>query len=137
MTEARGMNKPIRIEHLDNDLTIEFFDRSNRYFGDYHRVCIEACCRVALDMGYFGGAADPAAELQAARAVLGGEVVFSRTLEKMGVAGEAVEHTRQALMDSFIRSSLPYLSTPAFPRRFIAAELVRRRQGRRPHWPRP
>jgi hypothetical protein len=125
----------IRMERLDNGLTIEFFDRSNRYFGDYHRVCVEACCRVALNMDNFAGLADAPAALQAARAVLGNEVVFLRKLEKMGVAGEAVERTREALIASFIRSSLPYLSTPTFPGRFIAAELERRRQGRRLHWP--
>lgn len=129
------MKDLIRMERLDNGLTIEFLDRSNRYFGDYHRVCVEACCRVALNMDNFSGLSDPAAELQTARAVLGNEVTFVRKLERMGVAGEAVERTREGLIDSFIRSSLPYLSTPAFPRRFIAAELERRRQGYRPHWP--
>jgi len=129
------MKDLIRMERLDNGLTVEFFDRSNRYFGDYHRVCVEACCRVALNMDNFAGSVDPAAELRAARAVLGNEVVFVRRLEKMGVAGEAVEQTREALIGSFIRSSLPYLSTPAFPGRFIAVELERRRLGRRPHWP--
>lgn len=129
------MKDLIRMERLDNGLTIEFFDRSNRYFGDYHRVCVEACCRVVLNMDNLAGLADPAAELQTARAVLGNEVVFIRKLERMGVAGEAVERTREVLIESFIRSSFPYLSTPVFPRRFIAAELERRRQGRRPHWP--
>lgn len=129
------MEATLRSVRLDNGLTVEFFDRSNRYFGDYHRVYVEARCRVALHLDNFAGSTDPAAALQAARAVLGSEVVFVRRLEKMGVAGEAVERTREALMDSFIRSSLPYLSVPAFPGRFIAVELERRRHGRRPHWP--
>jgi hypothetical protein len=129
------MGDTLRSVWLDNGLIIEFFDRSNRYFGDYHRVFVEARCRVALHLDCFAGSADPAAELQSARAVLGNEVVFVRKLEKMGVAGEAVERTREALIDSFIRSSLPYLSTLAFPGRFIAVELERRRHGRRPHWP--
>jgi hypothetical protein len=126
----------LRSVRLENGLTIEFFDRSNRYFGDYHRLCVEARCRVPLRLEAFAEAADPAAELQAARAVLGSEVVFSRTLEKMGVAGEAVARSREALIESFLRGSLPYLDTPAFAKKFIAGELVRRRQGRRPHWPR-
>lgn len=130
------MGDILRSVRLENGLTIEFSDRSNRYFGDYHRVCVEVRCRVALGPEAFAGSADPAAEQQAARAVLGSEVAFSRTLEKMGVAGEAVEQTREALIDSFIRSALSYLSAPAFPGRFIAGELERRRQGRRPHWPR-
>lgn len=130
------MGNMLRSVRLENGLAIEFFDRSNRYFGDYHRVCVEARCRVALSLETFAGSADPAAELQSARVVLGSEVVYARTLEKMGVAGELVGRAREALIDSFIRSTLPYLDTPTFPRRFVAAELVRRRQGRRPQWPR-
>ncbi len=126
----------IRTIHLDNDLVVEFFDRSNRYFGDYHRLCVEARCRVPLTPECFAGSVDPDAELQAAKTVLGNEVVFARTLEKMGVAGEAVERAREVLVDSFIRSSLPYLDTPTFPRRFVGAELARCRQGRRLPWPR-
>ena len=129
------MGDTLRSVRLDNGLIIEFFDRSNRYFGDYHRLCVEARCRVPLNPDSFAGSADPVAELQAARAVLGNEVVFTRTLEKMGVAGEAVARSREALIDSFIRSSFPYLDTPNFPGRFIAGELERRRQGGRPHWP--
>jgi hypothetical protein len=129
------MGDSLRSVRLDNGLIIEFFDRSNRYFGDYHRVYVEAHCRVVLHLDNFAGSADPAAELQSARAVLGNEAVFVRNLEKMGVAGEAVEGAREALIGSFIRSSLPYLSTPGFPGRFVAVELERRRHGRRPHWP--
>lgn len=125
----------LRSVRLDNGLTIEFFDRSNRYFGDYHRLCVEVRCRVPLTPEAFVDAADPAAELQAARVMLGSEVVFTRTLEKMGVAGAAVVRSREALIESFFRSSHSYLDTPAFPGRFIAGELVRRRQGHRPHWP--
>jgi len=134
MVKEKG--EPLRSVRLENGLIVEFFDRSNRYFGNFHRLCIEACCRVSLTPESFAGSADPAAELHAAKAVLGAEVVFSRMLEKMGVAGEAVESTREALIDSFVRSSFPYLDTPTFPQKFIAGELVRRRQGRQPHWPR-
>jgi hypothetical protein len=129
------MNKPIRIERLDNGLTLDFFDRSNRYFGDYHRVCVEVRCRIVLNPDNLAALADPAANLQDALTVLGNEVVFVRKLEKMGVAGGEVERTREALIVSFISSSQPYLSSRGVPSRFIAAELERRRHGRRPHWP--
>jgi hypothetical protein len=33
--------RPFRTEHLANGITLTFFDCSNRYFGDYHRVYIE------------------------------------------------------------------------------------------------
>jgi hypothetical protein len=130
------MGEILRSERLENGLTVEFFDRSNRYFGDYHRVFIEVRCRIPLMGDVFAESPDPAAALQRARAVLGEEVVFNRTLEKMGVAGEEVERTRHFLIDSFLRSALSYLQNPSFPRRFIASELERRIKGRRPFWPR-
>lgn len=126
----------IRTEHLTNGLIVEFFDRSNRYFGDYHRLCVEARCRVPLTPECFSCSGDSTAEFHSAVAVLGKEVVFVRILEKMGVAGESLESAREALVDSFIRSSFPYLNNPAFPQKLVATELVRHRQGRRPHWPR-
>lgn len=126
----------IHTEYLDNGLIVEFFDRSNRYFGDYHRVCIEVRCRVPLAGEYFAGAADPALELKSAVALLGHEVVFSRLLEKMGVSGAEVEAARQGLIDHFIRGPLSYMGGSGFPRRFVAAELENRRLGRRPQWPR-
>jgi hypothetical protein len=134
--KGQEMGNVLRSVQLENGLLVEFFDRSNRYFGDYHRLCVEARCHVPLNLECFAGSVDPVAELQAAKTVLGNEVVFARTLEKMGVAGEAVERAREVLVDSFIRSSLPYLDTPTFPRMFVGAELARCRQGRRPPWPR-
>jgi hypothetical protein len=125
----------LRSVQLDNGLIVEFFDRSNRYFGDYHRLYVEVRCRIPLTRGHFADAADPVAGLQAARALLGNEVIFTRRLEKMGIAGAAVEEAREALVDNFIRGTLSYMDGSAFPRRFIAAELERRRLGRRPHWP--
>lgn len=126
----------IHTELLDNGLAVEFFDRSNRYFGDYHRVCVEVRCRIPIISDCFAAAADPAAEWQVARNLLGDDVVFSRVLEKMGVAGAAVEAARQSLIENFIRGSLSYMGGADFPCRFVAAELVSRRRGRRPHWPR-
>lgn len=126
----------IRTENLRNGLVIEFFDRSNRYFGDYHRVCVEVRCRIPLPIDLFAETAAPEAELQAAKTLLGNEVVFSRVLEKMGVAGAEVEAVRQSLINNFIRGALSYMGGPDFPRRFVVAELENRRGGRRPHWPR-
>lgn len=126
----------LRTEHLDNGLVVEFFDRSNRYFGDYHRICVEVRCRVSITEDFFAEAADPAGELESARALLGNAATFSRVLEKMGVAGAEVEAARQGLIENFIRGTLSYMGGSDFPRRFVVAEVENRRRGRRPQWPR-
>lgn len=129
------MKELIRKERLENGLVVDFFDRSNRYFGDYHRLCLEVRCHIPLNIDLFRDTADPAGELRRAVDLLGTEAVFCRTLEKMGVEGGAMERTREELVESFLRSNLAYLGSPAFATRFVAVELQRRRAGR-PNWPR-
>jgi len=129
------MKKLIRAERLDNGLVVEFYDRSNRYFGDYHRVCLEVSCRIPLTVELFNSSADPAGTLQQAMGLFGAEAVFSRRLEKMGVEGDAVEQARAELTDSFLRTTVAYLGSSDFPARYVAAEMQRRRTGRRPQWP--
>jgi hypothetical protein len=114
------MNEPIRRVQLDNGLKIEFYDRSNRYFGDYHRVCILVECRLGMAANLF---ADATAE-QKARAIFGGELLVTRTLERMGVAGAELPEVREALIDSYLRNALPYLAVPDYPARLLNRELA-------------
>ncbi|BCR04821.1 hypothetical protein DESUT3_18900 [Desulfuromonas versatilis] len=126
------MDQPYRSERLDNGLLVEFRDVSNRYFGDYHRVRVEVICRLALGEGLFAGSADPAADCEQARKLLGPEIVFARSLEKMGVAGAAVEQTREELIQGFVESTFAYLGKPDFVSRLLARELSEARKARGP-----
>lgn len=122
----------MRTEKFSNGLTVEFHDRSNRYYGDFHRVRIEVRCSIPLTPAAIPLSEDPEAELRRVRDMLGDEVVFSRFLEQMGVAGDALERTKQHLIDSFARSTFSYLENPAFPSRLVARELERGKKVRRP-----
>jgi len=98
-----------RSETLANGISVEFFDRSNRYFGDYHRVRIEAHISVPrLDQG------EP--------------LIKVRILEKMGVPGAEVAAVRRQLCDNFWSHASGYLERPDYPARLLAAE---RQAGRR------
>jgi hypothetical protein len=116
----------IRSTQLDNGLVIAFYDGSNRYFGDYHRICIVVECRLAIEAALFAAASDPVAEVQKARAILGEQLLTTRTLERMGVAGEDLPRIREELIDSYLHNALPYLGQPDFPGRLLRKELVRR-----------
>ncbi len=89
---------PVRREVLSNGLTLVFYDRSLRYFGDYHRVRIEVQCRLA----------DSDADLPL------------HNLERMGVAGAAVGQVREELIGNFLQSARNYLEQPDFPARLLA-----------------
>jgi hypothetical protein len=121
------MTHPIDTRILANGLTVEFFDLSNRYYGDYHRVCIEVRCRIVLPGEHSLAAADPEKKL----ATLGDQVVFVRSMEKMGVAGEALETVRAEMIDGFARSTFSYLGAEGFPALLMAREKAKKRGGRR------
>lgn len=101
--------KPFRNEQLDNGLRVEFFDLSNRYFGDYHRVCVEV-------------------RMQMPSAAGDSPLVRKHTLERMGVAGGEVEAVRDRLTDDYWRHAGRYLALAACPERLLAAATSPRRR---------
>ena len=98
---------PFRTERLSNDVDVEFTDCSNRYFGDYHRVCVEIRISINLSAG-------SATRLQQVR-----------RLERMGVAGANVETIRNQLVDDYWRHAGHYLAHPDYPARLLAAQTAK------------
>jgi hypothetical protein len=121
------MNSPLNPRVLANGLRLEFFDQSNRYFGDYHRVRILVRCAVAVVPEWLAEGDGP----DQARRLLGESVCFERSLEQMGVATAQLAAVKQGLVESFLSASAGYLGSAAFPRRFLAQQLQARSQGLR------
>lgn len=94
---------PFRAETLANGVVIEFFDVGNRYFGDYHRICVEAHLTVPHPDG--GEPLRPA----------------PKRLERMGVAGSEVAAVRARLVEDFLHHAGRYLARPDYPARLVAA----------------
>lgn len=109
---------------LDNGLRLEFFDCSNRYFGDYHRVCIEVQTSLALAAPPPSGL-DPGL-LARARERFGATLTVTRKVERMGVAGALVEALKGEIIDGLLREAHIYLSRSDYPGRLLAAELERK-----------
>jgi hypothetical protein len=82
---------PFRSETLNNGVVVEFFDLSDRYFGDYHRVCVEVRLTVPPAEGNV-----PAPAVQADP-----PKVFQRKkhLERVGIAGGEVERSHRSHAD--------------------------------------
>jgi hypothetical protein len=119
----------IRHELLANGLQLHFTDESNRYFGDYHRVCVVATVVCILrDLP----AESPDEELfksQALRA-LGEEISVVKRMERMGVPTANVETVRTSLIDAFLLTARVYLARPVYPRSLVKAELTKHRTRR-------
>lgn len=113
---------------LPNELELIIEDQSNRYFGDYHRVKLLVRCPVAVTNAAFIESQDPAADSAAAERILGSEVVYEKSLERMGVSGGDLERVKQELLERFLQINQPYLARADFAARFITLKLREKQQ---------
>jgi hypothetical protein len=111
---------PFAEETLANGLHLRFYDQSNRYFGDYHRVRIVVEIELALSNALL---ADQEL-LAAGRKRFGATLTTSKVLERMGVPGDRVAALRTELVASYQREVQGYLSRPEVPQRLLHAELA-------------
>lgn len=111
---------PFAEETLANGLHLRFFDQSNRYFGDYHRVRIVVAIELALDNKLL----DDQELLSAGKKRFGATVTTSKVLERMGVPGARVAALRAELVASYQLEAQSYLSRPEVPLRLLRAELA-------------
>ena len=119
----------IKEERLDNGLTIVFVDESNRYFGDYHRVCVVATIVCKLRELPADNADDESFRNKAIE-TLGEELTVVKRFERMGVPTADIEKIRAAMIDGFLQNSSPYLARAGYPRALVNAELKKRRTHR-------
>ena len=83
---------------LDNGLTVEFSDETVRYYGDYHRIQIDVF--IVLEDGR--------------------REQFQR-LERMGISGDVLSDVKREVMEAFRSNCLPYMSSDAFPQKFLSS----------------
>jgi len=121
------VSAPFKTHTLDNGLQLEFFEQSNRYFGDYHRVKIVVRCQVALRPEWLL-AAPSSVDIGQLRALLGDVVTFERSLEQMGVASAQLDPVKERLIDGFLTTTATYLGSEGFPGRFILQQWQARSQ---------
>jgi hypothetical protein len=100
---------------ISGNSIVRFFDHSSVYFGDYHRVKLEARCEFELP----GGQEARTSNLSGKETLLN-PALFTRTLERMAVPSASVEEVKGALIEDFRKNALPYLSSPDFPLKLIA-----------------
>jgi len=111
----------IREYDLGGGITARLRDATRHYFGGYYHVRIEVSADVPLSAAPFADAE----EYRAALRLLGEQVHFHRTLEKMAVPEAGIAAVRQGLLEAFDTNVLPYLSRPDFPERFMRSEYAR------------
>lgn len=124
------MMTTFRQETLANGLCLAFRDESNRYFGDYHRVCIVVTLSFAL-AGLPVNSPEEVSFRTEACQKLGETLVVTRQLERMAVPTASVAQVRNNLVAGFLQHSAVYLARPAVLLSLVQAELTAQRSLRR------
>lgn len=111
---------PFAEERLKNGLSLRFFDQTNRYFGDYHRLRIV----VEIELNLSNELLTDPELLVAAKKRFGASLTTNKVLERMGVPGGRVNALRAELVASYQTEVQSYLCRPEVPLRLLRAELA-------------
>lgn len=107
---------------LENGLNIAFVDETNRYFGDYHRICMVASIRCQFVDLQLDSDEDKALR-QRAMEKFGESLTVTKRFERMGVASDDVDTVRLNMIDDFLEHTSAYLSRRDYPLSMIKSEL--------------
>lgn len=105
---------------LTNDMTLNLYDASRRQTADRWIVVMEAHLDIPVDERALASGPADLPDLEAVREIVGAQVAYVSRRERVFVADGEKDRLLQTLREAFIRATLPYLSHPAFPGRFIA-----------------
>lgn len=100
---------------LHNGLIITIYDHSKVYFGDYHHVRVNIVC--SFDDSAINSLSCCPDEIDLR------SILYTRTLERMGVPSKDVESVTDSLLKDFRLNSLPYISSQEFPKKLIHNEV--------------
>ena len=111
------MTNLIASVELKNGIVVEFLDQSNRYYGDFHRVKIDAIAKIPVST------AQMPEELQSLAESCEGEITYERSLEKMGVKSADIESVTRSLIDNFVETVGSYLEKEHFAESLLRKQL--------------
>ena len=106
---------------LPNGVTLELWDESRRVAGDRWYVGVRAVVPVPLSEHQLDHIAPEVVEL--IRTEVGEHLCFQLKEEKNFVVEGEVDSVREEFKRVFLRNSLPYLSRPDFPSRFLSRKI--------------
>jgi len=91
---------------LGNGLTIQIYDHSSVYFGDFHKIRLEIICV-------------PENEKSDDPKDCAKKCIYRQFIEKMGISSNDLERTKADILNNFKKNSLPYFQNEAFPDKLI------------------
>jgi len=101
---------------LHNGLIITIYDHSKVYFGDYHHVRVNIVCSFddsAINSLY---CCPDEIDLRS--------ILYTRTLDRMGVPSKDVEIVTATLLNDFYLNSMHYISSKEFVKKLIHNKIA-------------
>jgi hypothetical protein len=111
---------------FDNGLELIFTDRSNRYYGDFHQIKINVQSTVHLTDSFLHASDLSEKEQLRAKNRFGDTFEAHQELKRMGVAGSDVDTVTSEMVQQFLDTALPYMSSAEFPIRLLRQRLLER-----------
>ncbi len=104
------MSRLFRQIRLPDDITINFFDQTRVYFGDFYLVKLEIQCIIPAVYSE----TTEGFTMEPVPATHPKHVMYKRYLQKMGVPSSALLEVKHSLVADFEMNSLPYIISKGF-----------------------
>ena len=113
----------IKSVDLINDLTLEFYDISRKLAGDRWYVGVIAQIDIPLTDSLLTNRLLSPRGIDEIRNALGKTVRFQQKRDRHYIDEKNKDELLNDVMDSFLKSSIPYLSHPNFPAKYVLKEF--------------
>ena len=107
---------------LNNGQTVQLFDASRTIAGDRWQVTLVVRMEIPVDAVSLADAGLP--EVEEIKKILGETVIFEVKKERNFIDEQKKQQVIDNMKDTFISTSLPYLSHPEFPGRHIMKQFA-------------
>ena len=111
------MSEPFKTVELSSGLQLKFYDQSNRYYGNFHKVRISVVALIPVDEALLSE------DLKRLISQSVDLVSYETVLERMAVPTEQLSEVRSSLVSDFLASAGRYLTSKIF-----VEGLLRRRE---------
>ncbi|MBW2108763.1 MAG: hypothetical protein JRI36_08875 [Deltaproteobacteria bacterium] len=118
---------------LENGLTLELYDRSRRVAGDRWLVYFVARVQVPVRKAYLESMLDSRMTFESVRRAVGDSTAYVREKKSNFVDEKEKDEEFRRLKESFLKTSLGYLSNPDFAGKLIM-KTFQESQGMRVSW---
>ena len=111
--------KLIKTIDLENGLELKLYDASRKLAGDRWLVSLIAKIEIPTNELLLKKDGSPLLNIDEVRKVLGEKLLFEQKREKIFIDEKKKDKVMKEIQDSFLSSSLSYLSYSDFPKKYV------------------